>query len=188
MVDALVGGYELIDVDSVQLHDVADVILRESQLACLVVVGVYQGDQLAGLALDDDALLNHEHVVQTVLNLFGIDVLAVGAEEHVLLAALDVQVAIGVDDTIVARVIPSVSVERLGSSLRVLEIAQHGVGATREYLAGNVRRVAAVYANLHACHLAAARAGMTLLVEEHGDERSALGGSVGLGQRNVDGK
>ena len=114
--------------------------------------------------------------------------LFVGAEEHVLLAALDVQVAIGVDDTIVARVIPSVSVERLGSSLRVLEIAQHGVGATREYLAGNVRRVAAVYANLHACHLAAARAGMTLLVEEHGDERSALGGSVGLGQRDMDGK
>ena len=44
--------------------------------------------------LDDDALVDHHHRVELVFDLLGIDVLSVGAEEHVLDASADEEMCI----------------------------------------------------------------------------------------------
>ena len=144
----LVGGQLFVQLGTVLLHDVADVVVVETHVLGFVVVGIDESDELV-VTLHDDTLYDHGHGVELVLNLLGIDVLAVGAEEHVLAASVDIDVAVVVHGAQVAGMVPAVLVEGLGSGFGVFIIAQHDVGAFGQYLAGDVGGVGAVDFHFH---------------------------------------
>ena len=82
--------------------------------------------------------------VEKFLDLARIEVLA-AADHHVLDAADDVAVALGVDGGEIAGVHPAAGVEHLGGLLRLVPIAEHhGVAAGAEFAALAARHDAAL--------------------------------------------
>ena len=130
------------------------------------------------VSLNDDALADVGVGVEFVFDFLGIDVLTGSAEEHVLAASADEEIAFGIHETEVARVIPSLAVKRSGGGFGIFEIAEHGVHASREDFAGNVLRVCAVHLHLHARRGFSARALTEMMPVFVGDDGSTLGGTV----------
>ena len=181
----LVGRELFIKIYLIQLHDVADVLFRKIQLLCFLVVRMNQSLQ-AVVTLYDDALANHQHRVELVFYLFRIDVLAVGAEKHVLFAAFDEDVALGVDNAKVACMIPAFGIEGFFSGLSILVIAQHDVLASCQYLTRDVLRIATVNLNFHIDNSSAARAGSEGLPIGEGDDGCALSSSIAYADGEVE--
>src|SRR5690606_976352 len=123
---------------------------------------------------------------QDLFDLGGVDI-EPAADVHVLEPVGDGQVAAFVDLADVAGVQPAVGVDGGGGGLRVVEVAQHHVGAAQQHLTGAVLgRI--VDAQLEAGDRAAAGGGhrdRVVLGPAHGAETAGLGEAVG-GQHDVD--
>ena len=122
-----VGGHHLVELLAVLLHHALEVFVVEAQELRLVVVGMDEAHEFVA-PLHNDALADEGQRVELVLDLLGIDVLAVGSEEHVLGSAVDIDIAVGVHRAEVARVEPSLGVDRRLGGLGILVVAQQDVG------------------------------------------------------------
>ena len=176
----LVGGNHLVESVEVLVHDVADVVGGELQVLSFVVVGIDEGDELV-VALYDDTLYDERHGVELVFYLFRIDVLSVGAKEHILDTAVDEDVAGIVHRAEVAGVVPSFAVEGLTGGLLVLVVAEHRVQSSGEDLARHVLRVGGADLHLHVVGRLAAGAGSEVVPVLVADDGCALGGAVADG-------
>ena len=106
------------------------------------------GAELLAVAVVGDAedlhVLDLRMAIEEFLDLARIEVLA-AADHHVLDAADDVAIALGVDHGEVAGVHPAVGVEHVGGLLRLVPIAQHhAVAAGAEFAALAARHDAAL--------------------------------------------
>ena len=79
--DSFVGGYQFVELVANLLHQIGQLVASDAQLVHRVVVGIDKRYEFA-LAHDDKALAHVEHVVELGLDLFGVDVLSAGAEQH----------------------------------------------------------------------------------------------------------
>src|ERR1019366_3359540 len=127
---------------------------------------------------DDRELVDVRHRSEAALDVVGVDVLAVGRDDHVLDAPEDLQPALLVDATDVARVQPALGVDRLAGGAGI-GVPDHHVGAARDDLT-HAPVVGVVDAQLDARDRLAdagfeARAG-----PGHGEDRSRLGQAVPL--------
>ena len=178
--EAAVGRRGGIESLAVLLHEVLQLGGAQSHGLGLFVVGVDKGHELVA-PLHHHALCHHGERGELVLKLLGIDVLAVGAEEHVLDAATDEDVALGIHGAKVAGVVPSVGIEDGGGGFRILVVAEHDVWAPGHYLAGYGGGVVAEDAHLLVDGGTAAAAGHEALVVCIADDGGALGGAVAHG-------
>ena len=170
-------GERLIQFLAVLLHDGLQVVLAQVQFVGSLHVGINQSVELLTL-LYDEALADQRHIAQLVLNLLGVDVLAVGAQEHCLAASLDEDVAFCIHDAEVARVVPTVLVDGCLRGLGVLEVAQHDVGTLGQDFACHVLRVTAVDAYLHVLGGLSATGLLEVLPVLVGDDGSTLRGTI----------
>ena len=115
----------------------------------IVKVGIYQSHELFVL-LYDDAFSYVRQVVQLVFYFFGVDVLPVWTEEHILVASFDGDIAFGIHQGKVAGVQPTVFVHNFGGSLFILVVAQHDVGTAADNLAGDILRIGRKNLHFHA--------------------------------------
>ena len=98
------------------------------------------GDALVAFAVgqaDDRELLDPRRGAVDLLQLVGVDVLAAGVEDQILLPPDERQVAVLVEPSKVAGAQPAAG-QHLARRLRVVEIARHHVRALCEYLADAV--------------------------------------------------
>ena len=136
--------------------------------------------------LQYDALVDHCHRVELILNLLWIDVLSVRTEQHVLASTSYEEMSVGTHRCQVARVEPSIFINHGIGSLLVLVVALHHVDATANQFACYVFRVIAQYFHLHVLHgNAAASCHIVVLVGE-GDEWSGFRSTVTHGDREAD--
>ena len=175
----------LVEFLAVLLHHALDVALVESHCLSLFEVGEDETHEFVA-TLHDKTLAHHSHRVEFVLNLLGINVLPVGAEQHVLYASADEDVSVCRHGGEVAGVIPSFGIESLACGFLVLVVAEHDVGASCHNLAGDILGVGTEYLHLHVAYGSAARAGLEVVPVAIGDERGALGGSISGGDGEVD--
>ncbi len=137
-------------------------------------------------ALDHYALLEDAVGGDGVFYLFGVDVLSVGAEKHVLFAAADEDVAVGIYGGEVAGVEPACFVDGFEGLLLVLVVAQHDVGAFGDDFARDVLRIGGEYLYLHAWHGLAAGAFLEDAPVFVADDGAALGHAVADGVGELD--
>src|SRR6185295_17325288 len=110
--------------------------------------GADPGAELLAVAVVGDAedlhVLDFWMAIEEFLDLSGIEVLA-AADHHVLDAADDVAIALGVDDRDIAGVHPAIGVEHVAGLFRLVPIAQHdAVAAGAEFAALAARHDAAL--------------------------------------------
>ncbi|MDD9985441.1 MAG: hypothetical protein OXQ31_04130 [Spirochaetaceae bacterium] len=117
--------------------------------------------------------------LQHLLHVLGIDVAAVGQDDHVLLAALDVEVALRVQEALVAGLVP-LSIERARRLLRRLPVALGDVRPAHQDLAvvGD--------AHVDARHRPAHRVEAGIVQRVGADHRRRLGGAVALQDVDAD--
>ena len=124
----------------------------------------------SAIVFQDEGFEHQVHVVELVLDLFGIDVLPVAAQDHGLGATPDVKGAVLVHGGHVARVEPSLGIEHAVGVLFVLEIALHHMLAPHDDLAGDPLRVGRIDPYLeHVPQVAAAGARLELVVGGEAD-------------------
>ena len=100
----------------------------------LVAVEMHERDE-PPLLLGDQRI-GHENVgVEDALDLFGVDVLAAGAHDHVFEPPLDVKPTVGREPAQVAGAEPAVGCEDFGRLLGILVVAQHDARRERHDLA-----------------------------------------------------
>ena len=138
------------------------------------------------VALHDDALCDQRHGVQLILYLLRVDVLSVGTEQHVLRAAVDIDIAVFIHGAEVAGVIPPVLVEGLACCLLVLVVAQHDVQALGQDFAWDGGWVWRVNLHLHVLHGTSAGARGKGVPVAVADDGSTLRSSVAHGVWEVD--
>src|SRR5713101_1143899 len=111
---------------------------------------------------------------QHVLDVLGVDLRAVGEDDHVLLPSVQPQQAVLVERAEIARVVPAVTIEDRARRLLVLPVALEHVGTPREDLAvlGDL--------DLHAGQRRADRAKAVVLDAVERQPRGALGRSIAL--------
>ena len=142
---------------------------------------MYQCLQLALAGVDDYALGHVRQVVEALLYLLGVDVLAAGAQNHILVAAADKEVVLAVHGADVAGVHPSVLHHGIGG-LGVFVIALHHVVAAHPQQAGDIGGVVRVDAGLHTVDDASARALLLRVPLAVRNQRAALGHAVADGE------
>ena len=188
--DLLVGHRRLVVGIDVGL----EVCLRVGNAVLLHVVLVREDlsddgvvrDAAAALALVDDDILHAGDGDQLVLDLLGVDVLAVREDDEVLLAAGDVEDVVLVQLAIVAGAEVAVVVEGvLGGSL-VLVVAQHDVRASDADLALAVLVGVANHDGVDIEH-GADTAPHHAAAAVDGDDGRALGDAVAVEGRDADG-
>ena len=135
--------------------------------------------------LHDERLEHERHIVEHILNLFGVDVLSGRAEEHGLAAAFDKQVSTFVQYAEVAGTKPSVLSEDVARSFFVLEISCHDVLATHFNLAYS-GAVGGGDTSFHKRQDASARARNELIMRRKADKRGALGHTIANGEGEFD--
>ena len=140
----------------------------------------------SAVVFDDERFDHVGDVVDDGFQLFRIDVLAAGAEDHALAAAAQVQVAVVVDHADVAGLEPVVVGEGGLGGLAVLVVAQEDVFAADLDLARLLVGVLGVDADLAARHRHAAGAAAGLPPLGVGDDRGALRHAVADGEGEVD--
>ncbi len=148
----------------------------------LVTVGIDQSDEFLA-TLHHHTLDDIRHGVEFVLYFLRIDVLSVGTEEHILRSTFYIYVAILVEQTKVASVIPALIVEHLGRLLFILVIAKHHVDASCENLARDIQRVWTVDDDLLMLGSLAARSWFKLMPVLIADDRRTLRSTIAHGVR-----
>ena len=138
-----------------------------------------------------ERLAHHRHGVEFVLDFFGIDVLSVRSEEHVLDASFDEKMPVGRKASEVTGVVPSVAVDCLSSGLLVLVVSEHDVHAACDdltfvavatvFTSPDDASVARLQGELHMWNDGAARAEHVVLPVAVGDHRSGFRGAVSAG-------
>ena len=152
----------------------------------LVGVRVEEGYQFA-FAFHDDGFADIRHVVQFVLDFLRVDVLPVGAQNHILAPSLDVDIPVGVDDAHVARVQPAVRVEGGGSGFRVLEVTGHDAIPLGKDFSDNMLLVRGVDAQRDTVNRFAATARLESLPVVIAQQGTAFRHAVPHGVREADG-
>ena len=142
------------------------------------------GHQLL-LAAYDEGFGDGGVVVEEGFYLLGVDVLAVGGQDHELAAPLDEDVAILVYDAQVAGVEPSVLGKGVAGGLFVLEIACRDVHSSYLQLAWGMAWVIGRHTYLHPVHDLAAGAGHELVRCLVSDEGAAFRHSIAYGGGNM---
>ena len=104
---------------------------------------------VSGLKIDD-AFADVWESVKFVFDFFRIDILSACAEQHILAAAFDIKKSVGIHDSEVAGVIPSVGIEGLGGFFFVFVVSLTNVHAAREDFAHDMLRIFAVDFDFHA--------------------------------------
>ena len=131
----LVSSHLSIDLLAVSLHLFSDLGCCEVCFVHSLHVGADESHEGVVGVLHDERLEHERHIVEHVLNLFGVDVLSGRTEEHGLAAPFDEQVSTFVQYAEVAGTKPSVLREDVARSFFVLEIACHDVLSTHFNLA-----------------------------------------------------
>ena len=146
---------------------------RAERFVKLVVVQVDAGHELV-LFLEHQRLENERLFADDLFDLFGVDVLAGGPQEHVLQTAADVDVAIVVDETKVAGAEPTVFREDFRGDLGRFVVAFHHVVALDLELPFTGFRVRAVDAHRHPGEHRADRSELRVERRTAGDQRRRL--------------
>ena len=115
---------------------------------CFVKVRINQSDEFLVL-LYDDTFRYVWQIVQFIFDFFGVDVLSAGAEQQVLAASLDGDIAFGVHQGEVACVQPAVFVDHCFCRFVVLVISQHHVRAFADDFANDIFRIGRQYPYVH---------------------------------------
>ena len=136
--------------------------------------------------LQHDALVDHSHGVELILNLLWIDVLSVRPEQHVLASTSYEEMSVGTHRCQVAGMEPSIFINYGIGSLLVLVVALHHVDATANQFASHVFRVIAQYLHLHVLHGNTAATCHIIVLMGKGDERSGFRSTVTHGDREAD--
>ena len=143
----------------------------------ILKVGNHESFKFALAGIDDKRLGHVWHIVEFLLNLFGIDILPGGTENHVFVAAAYVEKSIGIEIADVAGCHPAVAESSLGG-FRVFVIALHHIVAANPQYAGSNGRIVTVDAQFHTVDTASARLGPRHLPRSIADERSTLSHAV----------
>ena len=178
-------GHGVVERLEVAFHDGFDLVVADAGLVGQLPVGVDEGDE-AFPAGHDERFGHVGEVVQLVLDLFRIDVLPAGSEDHGLRAAADEDGAVGRDDAQVARTHPAVGEERGLRRLGVLVIAQHDVVSPHEDFAHLPLGVFRVDPRLHPVHDAADGARLEGVPLGVGDQWAAFGHAIAHGVGETD--
>lgn len=185
--DALVGRQLGVEFCEVVLHDFGQRLFVDALVLCLLVVGDHQGAEPAVAHVDHERFEDHVHVVEFVLDLLGVDVLAVAREDHRLRAAADVERAVGVHGSHVARVEPALGVEDFVRIFFVFVVTLHDVFAAHEDFARRMFRVGRIDPHLEQIpEVGAARSGLELVVGGEADKGRAFGHAVADRDREPD--
>ena len=107
-------------------------LVKTCRLAGLVI-GIYQSHQFA-ITFHYQNLGYQRQVHIHILNLLGIDVLARRTQDHILAAALDIDVTLLVDSTQVTGMEPALGVDDIACGIGVLVVTQHHVVALDQQL------------------------------------------------------
>ena len=130
------------------------------------------------IALDYDALVDHRHGVELVLNLFRIDVLTIRSQQHVLASSSYEEMSVGVHRCQVACMEPSVFIYYGICCLLVLVIALHHIDAAANQFTGYVLRVIAQNLYLHVLHGNTTASCHIVVLMGKGDKWSSLSGTI----------
>ena len=122
------------------LRDLGYCLRIEQSLCYSLLVEEYKSDKLSA-PVHNDSLEHIILIVHDCLDLFRIDILAGRAENHVLGAASDEEVAVVVDDSEVSRAQEAILRECICRSLRILEISKTDILALGLDLADDIVRV-----------------------------------------------
>ncbi len=172
-----VSGKHGIESLAILLHDVGEIFIGESHGLGFLEVGINQPDEFLA-ALDDNALSDHGHGIEFVLDLLRVNVLPAGAEKHILGTPLDEDIALVVHRAQIARMIPPLGVDGGPCGFFVFVIAEHHIQSSCQYLAWHVGWIGAVYFHLHVDDRAAARSGYEGLIVGIRNDRCTFGGSI----------
>lgn len=139
-----------------------------------------EGDQVGLAVAEDRGLQEPRALLQRLLDHRGDDVLAVGGDEHLLDAALDVKIAVLVDVALVAGVEPAILVDRLAGGLLAV-VAPHQGAAPHQNL------VVVAQLDLDAAERQAHRADLVAAARVDADGGRDLGQAVALQDLDPDG-
>ena len=150
-----------------------------------VHVGVYETNEPVPV-LDDQALVDHGHGVELILYFLGVDVLTVGAQQHVLDPPSDEDVPLLVHRRKVAGVEPTPFIQDSLCGLLVLVISLHHVHPLGDDLTGDRLRVVAVDSHGHVRHCTSTAPCHELMVVGETDERRCFRGAIAHRERELD--